>query len=127
MNTDIDPEDENQTTQSTFRGKEIHPYSFMYRAAFYRVTGIGIMPGLERFVYLVYLLTKTPKEVNAIRTDEDIQRFQIEAGEWADSENLTEDGGWNEVEALANSILSPVKRAESIVPDVKPSGKSGNG
>ena len=121
-----DPEDDIQPAPNTFRGKELHPFSFMYRAAFYRVTGIGIMPGLERFVYLLYLLTKTPKQVNAIRTEEDIQKFHIEAGEWADAENLTSDDGWNEVERTANAILNPVKHAESIVPDVKPSGKPGN-
>lgn len=116
-----DPDDEPIETQHertfNFRGKPLAPYSYLYRAAFYRIGEGHRMPAFEEFTYLVFMLAnKTPREMDALRSADSIATFREEAASWADRERVTEGKGWDELETLARSILQPVAEAESLMP-----------
>lgn len=116
----IDPEDSQPQQERTFefRGQPLAPYTFKHQAALYRLRENCVLPAFEEYPYLVYLLLtrKKAEEADALRAPQAIAKFRIEAGDWAERESLRDGTGWDELQKLAESILTPVKKAEDIVP-----------
>lgn len=100
----------------TFRGKPLAKYSFGHRAALIRIGQGTRLPRYEQAIYLVFILTKPHTYADSIREDEQISAFRIDAGKWAEENNVVEDAGWAEIHALAESIENPVIEAQSIEP-----------
>lgn len=116
----IDPEDSQPQQERTFefRGQPLASYTFKHQAALYRLRENSVMPAFEEYPYLVYLLLtrKRAEEADALRSLQSLSKFRMEAGDWAERENLRDGAGWDELQKLAESILTPVKKAEDIVP-----------
>lgn len=123
-----DPEDAKPPVQigrkHSFRGKQLAPFSWGAEATMYRVIG-GKPTPFEEYTYTIYLLlAKTPQQMDALRTEEQISAFRIEAGEWADREKLGAAAGWKEISELANAIIKERQDAASIVPVPPKPGKT---
>jgi hypothetical protein len=115
-----DPEDKKAAPEMgrtfTFRGKELAPFSWNARTTLYRLMSERT-PLIEEYTYIVYLLlAKTPKQMDALRGEDALATFRIEAGEWAEKERLGGGKGWEELKTLADSIVDAVQRAESFEP-----------
>lgn len=99
-----------------FRGKPLAPFSWGAEATMYRLIG-GKPTPFEEYTYTIFLLlSKTPAQMDALRTDEQISDFRIEAGEWADREKLRGKEGWAELSALAETIIKERNEAAAIEP-----------
>lgn len=100
-----------------FREKELTPFSWNARVTLYRVMSEST-PLIEEYTYLVYLLlSKTPQQMDALRSESSISAFRLEAGEWADKEGIFPGGpGWDELKKTAQEVLDAVKNAEAIEP-----------
>jgi hypothetical protein len=110
-----DPEDDHKEPdlgrKFQFRGKELAAYSFNHRAALLR---LGVLTDYEFCVYLVRALTMDEIAIDAIRTTEDIAKFRIESGKWADKQKISRGAGMEEVQKLADAIIGAVDAAEAV-------------
>ena len=103
-----------------FRGKPLAPFSWGAEATMYRLIG-GKPTPFEEYTYTIFLLlTHTPAQMDALRTDEQISAFRLAAGEWADRENLRGPDGWKELSHLAETIIKERNEAAAIVPAPSP-------
>lgn len=72
---------------------------------------------MEEYTYLIYLLlTKKPAQMDALRSEESLAAFRIEAGEWAEREKLGDGQGWEDLKSAAHAVLGETKKAESLEP-----------
>ena len=81
-----------------FMGQQLHPFSFGYEAAFYRIPVDG---PVEASVMLIYLLTIDRRTVDReTRTDEGIEIFREKMQDWAGALGIScvpRDGKFNEI------------------------------
>lgn len=106
------------TMQRTFtwRGAMLARYSWLARAALFRICR-GRSVAFEEYPYLIFLLlAKKPEEWDAIRDEAETAKFRAEAAEWADREGVADDEGWEELKTTAEAILGAVKRARALEP-----------
>lgn len=101
-----------------WRGKELAAFSYNCRSALFRLfPGVGVS-NYEYDYMLVFLLLQPPKTVGALRTEEQLSAFRQKVDVWVDSNKL--EGAYDEIHALAQSILQPVEDAESLEPALPP-------
>jgi hypothetical protein len=99
-----------------WRGKPLEKYSWLARAALFRICR-GRSVAFEEYPYLIFLLlTRKPTEWDAIRDEKETAAFREEAAKWADAEGVADDEGWDELKKTAESILGAVKRARTLEP-----------
>jgi hypothetical protein len=110
-----DPEDDQKEPELgrkfQFRGKELAYYSYNHRAAMFR---LGTMTDYEFCVYLVRILTMDETTLDAIRSPEEISKFRIGTGKWADQHKIARGAGMEEIQNLADAIIGAVDAAESV-------------
>jgi hypothetical protein len=112
-----DPEDDQPEVELGrkfyFRDKELAAYSFNHRAALFRM---GDLTDYEFCTYLIRMLLIPIREVDCIRTPEQLSDFRINAGKWADDNNVSKGDGLTELQSLVDSILGQLAKAEELLP-----------
>jgi hypothetical protein len=92
-------------------GKALNPLSHGHRNAFFRIAA-GTR-GDETNIVLLYVLTKTKRDVHDVRGDKQIHDFIFDATEWAEKFPIAE------ITRVADSIWTDYEKAVSVEPDTK--------
>ena len=123
-----DPEDDQPEPQLgrkfTFQGKPLADYSWNHRAALQR---LGSLTDYEFCAYLVRLLQMDEREVDAIRTPEQMADFRIATGKWADAAGVSRSKGLEQLQALVDEIIGAVNAAEDLQAAPNPDAKKKQG
>ena len=129
MNDLLNPEDtapaESQHGRAFFfNGQELQPFSFLHRAAFYRITrGEGVSAFEEAYI-LLYLLTKDRRTADAVRDSAQIAAFREQAGLWAETAMPTP-AMQTEAFATVSAVWEDLTAADAIHPVADKGGSPG--
>lgn len=104
-----------------FLGTKLEPYSLGRQLAFDRITNVRgsgvdnprLYSSFEQGLTMLFVCTKTPRQLDAIRTEEDRRAFTEERDKWAEALNISSyNKKGSEVFRVAGLIMSEVDGSE---------------